>query len=136
MKAVQTKRAVGFHATCFVCGPENTSGIQLQMKQMGDETVGDLDIDPRFQGYDGVAHGGIVASVLDAAMVRCLHGLFGKNPITCRLETRYYHETPTSQRLIVIARLTSRRGITCWAEGELFSEDVRCAGARGVFKLI
>lgn len=110
-------------------------GIGLVVKQRGKEVTGDVVIDDRFQGYDGIVHGGIIASILDAAMVQCLQSLFGKNPFTCKLETRYYHETPTGRQLIVNARFTARRGQMCWAEGELFEGHLRCADARGVFKL-
>jgi hypothetical protein len=68
-------------------------------------------------------------------MVQCLHSRFGKDPFTCKLETRYYRETHTGQQLMVKARFTSRRGLMCWAEGEVFEGESRCADAQGVFKL-
>lgn len=55
-----------------------------------DEIVGDYLFDKCFEGYPGIAHGGIVATVLDAAMT---HWLFAHHApgFTARLNLRYRH---------------------------------------------
>ncbi|MEX2115812.1 MAG: PaaI family thioesterase [Bacteroidota bacterium] len=125
-----------FHSTCFVCGHENAQGIRLQLRREGRSVKGEVLIDSRFEGYTDVVHGGVIASLLDAAMVHSVRGLCGKDPFTCRLDLRFYHETRTGQRLVVVGHVKSRRGKLCWAEGELFSGETRCAKAEGVFRLV
>ncbi len=42
----------------------------------------------RYQGYDGMIHGGVIAALLDAAMVQCLMG-HGVVAYTARMNIRY-----------------------------------------------
>ena len=56
-------------STCFACGTENDFGLHLQFKDDTDGCSRDVSIPPHFQSYKGVVHGGIVATLLDAAMV-------------------------------------------------------------------
>lgn len=125
-----------FHSTCFVCGNGNPGGIRLQFLQLGDHLHGEVVVDDRFHGYEGIVHGGIVASILDAAMVRCLHAAFGKDPYTCRLDVRYFREAPIGHRIAVDTHVTSHRRNMCWAEAEMLLGLVRCAHASGIFKLV
>ncbi len=80
--------------------------------------------------------GGIVATILDSAMVRLLHDLFGGNPLTGRLDIRYFAPTPLHTTLTVTARVIDRHGKTFRAEAEILQDAARCASARGVSKLI
>ena len=139
MKSAQGQIPVatdGFHSTCFVCGNSNPDGIRLQFLQHDDHIHGEVVVEHRFHGYEGIVHGGIVASILDAAMVRCLHNVFGKDPFTCRLDVRYFRETPIGHRIVVAAHVKSHRRNKCWAEAEILLGQERCAHARGIFKLI
>jgi acyl-coenzyme A thioesterase PaaI-like protein len=124
-----------FHADCFACGQENEHGMQMTFTTSGDHSTGLVVIDRRFQGYEGIAQGGIVATILDSAMVRMLHDLFGGNPLTGRLSIRYLEETPLHAPLMIHAHLIDRRGNVCRAEAEILHEHQRCATASGVFKL-
>jgi acyl-coenzyme A thioesterase PaaI-like protein len=125
-----------FHCHCFACGPLNPGGLGLQFTTAGARTTGTIAIDKRFQGYDDMAQGGIVATILDSAMVRLLHDLFGGSPLTGRLDTRYFVATPLHTQLTVNARIIDRHANTFRAEAELLQGTRRCASARGVFKIL
>jgi len=50
--------------------------------------VGNFFADPKFEGYSGIIHGGIVATLLDSAMTHCL--LMKDIPaLTGRLSIKY-----------------------------------------------
>jgi acyl-coenzyme A thioesterase PaaI-like protein len=125
-----------FHPNCFACGKENIEGLRLQFTTSGSTNTGTAMIEKRFQGYDGVAQGGIVATILDAVMVRLLHDLFGGNPVTGRLEIRYLRSTPVESPVAVSAFIKGHRGNTCWAEAEIIHDNTLCATARGVFRIV
>jgi acyl-coenzyme A thioesterase PaaI-like protein len=124
-----------FHQNCFACGTENRGGLRMQFTTSGNGNTGTVVIQKRFQGYDSIAQGGIVATILDTAMVRLLHDLFGGNPMTGRLEIRYLTATPLHSSVTVNAHLMNRRGSTCWAEAEVLHGKTCCATARGTFKI-
>jgi acyl-coenzyme A thioesterase PaaI-like protein len=53
---------------CFACGTLNTGGLHLDLHVDGERCWTDLEIPERFQGWDEIAHGGIVATILDEVM--------------------------------------------------------------------
>ncbi|MFP4357057.1 MAG: PaaI family thioesterase [Puniceicoccaceae bacterium] len=82
------------HGKCVMCGADNPVGLQLRFARTQPDVVeSDLRIPARFQGYNGMAHGGIVASVLDAAMTRCLMAA-GVVAVTGDLAVRYKLPVP------------------------------------------
>ena len=51
---------VHFDGHCFGCGPLNPDGLQLKFESAGDGTsVAFYTVQPRFQSWAGMAHGGI-----------------------------------------------------------------------------
>jgi acyl-coenzyme A thioesterase PaaI-like protein len=124
-----------FHRHCFACGTENPDGLRIRFMTHGTSSSGTVTIDRRFQGYDSIAQGGIVATVLDTAMVQLLRDLFGGNPMTARLDVRYFHDTPPQESLNVTTRLSQCRANTYWMESQILFGAIRCASAQGVFRI-
>lgn len=125
-----------FHRKCFACGDENPDGLQMHFTTAGDSSTGTTVIDERFQGYDNIAQGGIVATILDTAMVHLLRDRLGGNPVTARLDIRYLNETPLRTLLTVTARLTGSRAHTHWVNAHIVCGATRCASAQGVFRIV
>lgn len=59
---------------CFACGTLNTQGMGLVLHVEPERAWADLTLEPRFQGWDGIAHGGILATILDEVMAWSLAG--------------------------------------------------------------
>jgi acyl-coenzyme A thioesterase PaaI-like protein len=53
---------------CFACGSLNEHGLHLDLHVDGDRCWTELELPARFQGWDGIAHGGIVCTLLDEVM--------------------------------------------------------------------
>jgi uncharacterized protein (TIGR00369 family) len=53
---------------CFACGTLNAEGMGLTIHVEPRRAWTDLTVEPRFQGWDGIAHGGILATILDEVM--------------------------------------------------------------------
>ena len=53
---------------CFACGALNEHGIHLDLHVDGDRCWTELALADRFQGWDGIAHGGIICTILDEVM--------------------------------------------------------------------
>ncbi len=52
---------------CFFCGPA-TGGLGLELHYTDDGAICEFTAGDRFQGYDGMLHGGIVTGILDEVM--------------------------------------------------------------------
>jgi uncharacterized protein (TIGR00369 family) len=57
---------------CFACGSLNTHGLRLQLHTRDGRCWTELALPERFEGWEGMAHGGIVATVLDEVMAWAL----------------------------------------------------------------
>ena len=124
-----------FHTSCFACGSENNFGLHLEFKDGPDGCSCNVFLPPHFQSYDGVIHGGIVATMLDAAMVHSLREKQGDTPVTCRLEVRYLRAVPPGENITVHARRKGKRGKIVLADAELLCSGLCYARARGAFTL-
>jgi uncharacterized protein (TIGR00369 family) len=54
--------------SCFACGSLNANGLKLDLHFDADRCWTELALPERFQGWDGIAHGGILATILDEVM--------------------------------------------------------------------
>lgn len=95
--------------SCFVCGRDNPVGLHVRWDNHPDagEIHATVTIPGYFNGYPGVAHGGIVAALLDEAAGRSilLDGDFDQLMVTAKLEVRYHKPTPTDTPLLLVGRL-------------------------------
>jgi acyl-coenzyme A thioesterase PaaI-like protein len=116
---------------CFACGQTNPIGLRLRFERDGEGIRAEFTPGPHYQGYDGVLHGGIVATALDDAMANLFH-MLGRETVTARLEVRYRRAAPIGRPLIVTARTTGERGRFFTAEATLALPDgTPLAEARG-----
>ena len=53
---------------CFACGELNEHGMHLELHVDAEGCWTEITLEPRFQGWESVAHGGTVASILDEVM--------------------------------------------------------------------
>lgn len=53
---------------CFACGELNEHGLHLILHTDASGCWSELAIDPAFQGWEGVVHGGILSTILDEVM--------------------------------------------------------------------
>ncbi len=124
----------GYQA-CFGCGARNLNGLQLVFTTEGEAIVAEFMPDERFQGFPGVLHGGVLATMLDEALSRA--AVFaGQWMMTARLEIRYRRAAPVWQALRIEAQPTRVRARLVSASGvvRLASDpSVVYAEAEGVF---
>ncbi|MFB3881479.1 MAG: PaaI family thioesterase [Armatimonadota bacterium] len=124
---------LGVDDMCFACGAGNPIGLKLQFRFDGDDYVTDFVVQPEHQGWTGVAHGGLLATVLDEAMARLLWEK-GLNAITGRLTVRYHKPLAIGESIRVRARITKQRplGIETSAEAMRGSDLIAEATAVSV----
>lgn len=92
---------------CFGCASGNRRGLALEFRRRGEEVVAETVLDASFAGYDGLAHGGIVATILDEAMGWAILELTGHYAVTRRLQVDFRRPVATGKPLTIHARLAS-----------------------------
>lgn len=105
---------------CFICGVENPVGLKLKIYEIENGNIETVFTAPaHFQGYPGVLHGGIVASILDEISGRALMG-DPESPrfmFTGKLEVKYRKSVPIGKPLRIVGKAikNKERIATGWA---------------------
>jgi len=73
MSITAVKPTIECHQHCFACTATLQGGLGLEFELQDEHHLwAEIEVDARFQGYDGCVHGGIIATILDAAMTNLL----------------------------------------------------------------
>jgi acyl-coenzyme A thioesterase PaaI-like protein len=119
---------------CFVCGLENPVGLHLHIYEVEPGVIETTYTAPEhFQGYPGVLHGGIVATLLDEIAGRVHMGSDPLRPrfmFTAKMEVKYRKNVPIGRLLRIVGKAGKSRGRMAegWAgiyddeTGELLAE--------------
>lgn len=106
--------------TCFGCGEDNPRGLQLgPLARIEDGEIRiDLEVPRDFEGFEGIVHGGIVATMLDEAMgftITRIHDVRGA--VTADLNLEFKAPVKTETPIQVRARSSKNgRRFDCSAE--------------------
>jgi acyl-coenzyme A thioesterase PaaI-like protein len=122
---------------CFVCGKDNPDGLHLAFETEGSNGVRTTFVMPeRFQGFAGIAHGGILATILDECMVNTVW-LRGKMAVTARFEVRLRQPVRVGARVTFRAevRRESTRSFEVESRAELDDGTVVADGKAVLVKV-
>ena len=118
---------------CFACGQRNEVGLKLTFRREGDRILADYRPTKRFQGFPGVLHGGILATMLDETMSRT-GALRREWLMTGKLDIRYRRPAPIDQPLRIWGEIVRERAGAVDAAGAVETMDgTVLAEARGMF---
>jgi acyl-coenzyme A thioesterase PaaI-like protein len=111
--------------TCFVCGVANPFGLKLRFYTITDTEVETrIYLEDNYQGYPGIAHGGIIATILDETMGRAM---LGTDPerlmVTGKMEIRYRQSIPLETEIVVRGRILKDRIRIAQAEAQAILPD-------------
>jgi acyl-coenzyme A thioesterase PaaI-like protein len=93
---------------CFGCSPSNESGLRLTFRRSGTRVQARYRIPDRFHGAPGIAHGGIVATILDELSCAAAVFLADRFVVTGELVIRYEHPVPVETPLELDATIVGQ----------------------------
>lgn len=110
---------------CFVCGPGNPEGLRLEFRMDKDraEAEAEVSFPERYQGWEGVVHGGLLATVLDEAMIKAAWGK-DLRCVTGEITVRYTKPARTGLVYRLLGRVTGeKKDKMVLAESEILGAD-------------
>jgi len=137
MSIVKDRLRVVEHAGCIVCGLENETGLQITYAT---EKAGRVSAHwtptHRYEGFKGMVHGGLLATVMDEAMAKAVVSL-GLEALTGDLRVRFRHPVPPGEPLRINGWVVSHRGRLLRLEATLctLAGEERCH-AWGLFAIV
>ncbi|MBN2432574.1 MAG: PaaI family thioesterase [Acidobacteria bacterium] len=120
---------------CFCCGRDNPRGMKLDIRSGEDGEVYTLYTPPaEFQGYQGVVHGGILATLMDEIMAHALLRRGMGSAATARMEVVFRHPARTGVELRICGRVEDVSGRRITTTAVIADADGRrLAEARALF---
>jgi len=123
---------------CFVCGEKNPIGLKLRLRTDPERGMSAVEVAfaDHFQGWAGVVHGGLLATVLDEAMIYAA-GAKGHKCVTGEITIRYVKPVSTGVPYSLEGRFIEDQGRIVLAESALRDgEGAEVAKATGkLFKI-
>jgi acyl-coenzyme A thioesterase PaaI-like protein len=112
--------AAFYEQYCFACGHQNPIGLHLSFAPDGEGGVF-ATYEPRRedQGFPGVMHGGVAASLLDEAMAWAMFASHRVLGVTAKMEMRYRRAIDLDGPLTLRGRVTRQRGRRIEVEASL-----------------
>ncbi len=95
---------------CFVCGDDNPNGMHasFSIDYNNNSASCDYTIPSHFQGWHGIAHGGILATLLDETCVYACRPL-AKEVVTAAINLRYKKPVPVATPLRISAEVCEQK---------------------------
>ena len=129
---LKTARAKA-HPFCLVCSQSNPLGLGLEFTAQDDGSVSAVFLGhPGLEGFQGLLHGGMIASLLDGAMTNCLFAR-GRVAMTAELKVRYRKPVFIGQQMTIHAWITGSQAPLYLLEAELKQEGCTKAVASAKF---
>ncbi|MEC9375275.1 MAG: hotdog fold domain-containing protein [Pseudomonadota bacterium] len=121
---------------CFVCGPDNSSGLKLIFWLDGDICRSEYIPDADHIGYDNLVHGGLIYSALDDVMANWLF-LRNRFAVTAKCEIRYRAPAKPGEKILLESShiSTKRLIVILQARATRAADKKLIAEATGTFML-
>jgi len=118
---------------CFACGPKNPIGLKLDFIFDGKTKTITAEFTPRkeHQGYFNIIHGGIIATLLDEAMVKLAIAM-DMPAVTAQMDVRLRKALNVGEKITVSAEILkeTRKTLDAYAKA-VTSDGILAADATG-----
>lgn len=91
---------------CFACSSENAFGLQMKFYHEDDFVICKWEPKTHFDGWKGIVHGGIQATLIDETGEWYIFSKLGRSAVTINLDIRYKNPVKSdSGEILIKARL-------------------------------
>ena len=111
-----------YYPNCFGCGAENPSGLRLELKLQGDQLTAEFTPEERHEGWPGIVHGGVIATILYEVMENWAH-LNGITSMMRSMDTKFITPARIGEVIRAGSWLNDRNGRELSVAGRLTVEN-------------
>ena len=107
---------------CFGCSPQNPIGLKLQFSYNENEAITKWIPKWEYQGWPGILHGGITATILDEVMAKLIEhiGILG---LTAEISVKYLKRIEIGKELIARAWLEKETPKIFYVKAKIQNKD-------------
>ena len=120
---------------CLVCGQANPHGLKLHLHVDTASGLVSVEFTPRIEhiGFEGIVHGGILATVIDEAMVWAATWSGQRFCVCGEMSVRFRQSAEVGQPLTVTAKVESARSKLITTSSEVTAGQTVLATATGKY---
>jgi Uncharacterized protein, possibly involved in aromatic compounds catabolism len=108
---------------CFACGTTNPIGLNLTFYRRGEYVCSDIKLGKNYEGWENMAHGGIISTLLDEVMGWALIYFKKVFFVTRGMNVKYIRPVPLHRLLTVKGKIIEEgNGRSCSALGIIQDE--------------
>jgi len=116
---------------CFACGTTNPIGLNLTFYRRGEYVCSDIKLGKNYEGWENMAHGGIISTLLDEVMGWTVIYFKKVFFVTRGMNVKYIRPVPLHRLLTVKGKITEEENRhSCKAMG-IIQDDGGNILARG-----
>jgi uncharacterized protein (TIGR00369 family) len=117
---------------CYVCGKDNPSGLRavFEIDKDAGSITGRFSPGPEHEGWQGIVHGGIVAALLDEAMVK-LAAHLGIHAVSAEITVKFKAPAKPGEELVVSGKIVKEANRLIEAEATVSTGVIVVAEAKG-----
>ena len=93
---------------CFGCGQQNPIGLKLRFDWDGKTVSTRFTPDKRYQGWNGIVHGGILTCMLDEAMAHAAQHASAEI-LTAKMEVQFKRPAKVDEPLVITGVVTKKK---------------------------
>ena len=109
--------------SCFGCSDANPHGLHLRFRHTERGCATNCAIAETFCGFDGLVHGGVVATLLDEAAAWALIARLGRLGVTRAMTIRYLKPVPTAAELSITGVIDSHDERSAIVRSSIHAQD-------------
>lgn len=117
-----TKMELEDNRYCFACGMDNPDGLRLDWRIDGQAMTTEFTPPQKYQGWKGIVHGGVLATLLDESMTRLAWIVCGA-AVTAEMNIRYVSPAYIGQKLYVKGEIVKESRRLIEAKATIYSSD-------------
>lgn len=93
------------YLNCFVCGIQNSRGMNTRFYTDGDGVRAIFTADETLSGYTNLIHGGIISALLDGAIIWATYAAISRLGVTAKLTVRFLNSCPIDKECIIKGKM-------------------------------
>lgn len=93
---------------CFACGTANPIGLNMEFYRLGDSVCSDITLGRYHEGWEQMAHGGIVSTLLDEVMSWTIMYFKKVFLVTRKIQIKYIKPVPLEIPLTVLGKIVTQ----------------------------
>ena len=125
-----------FSDMCFGCGKNNECGLKLEISYSGKEAKTRKTFEKKFQGWNGIVHGGIITAAIDEVMAYAVGSATGKTGVTAELTIRFKKPVKIGEEYEISAEVVEFNRRKATVKGFIKRDDTVYAEGKGIYVLL